>query len=84
MIRAWYKNTVTPEEYYIFGYRDLLQKERDRFVSRKEKDLLMCLLNMKSPYLLHLVWKQSLQLLMWMSQLHWKSQKRLFQRLTSH
>lgn len=43
MIRAWYKNTVTPEEYYIFGYRDLSQKERDRFVSRKEKDLMMCL-----------------------------------------
>ena len=43
MILAWYKNTVTPEEYYIFGYRDLLQKERDRFVSRKEKDLMMCL-----------------------------------------
>ncbi len=43
MVKAWYKNTVTPEEYYIFGFRDLSQKQRDAFVSRKEKDQKMVL-----------------------------------------
>lgn len=43
MIRAWYKNTVSPEEYYIFGFQDLKQTQRDTFVSRKEKDQKMVL-----------------------------------------
>lgn len=43
MIRAWYMNTVTPEEYYILGFNGLSQKQRDEFVSRKEKDQKMVL-----------------------------------------
>ena len=43
MVRAWYKNTVTPEEYFIFGFKDYPQKQRDEFVSRKEKDQKMVL-----------------------------------------
>ena len=43
MMRAWYKNLVTPEEYSYFEFIPLSQRERDKFVSRKEKDQRMCL-----------------------------------------
>ena len=53
MIKAWYKNTVTPEEYFYFGFPDFSQRERDTFVSRKEKDLKMCLrIGLGEDYLL--------------------------------
>lgn len=66
MIRAWYKNTVTPEEYFIFGFRDKSQQQRDEFVSRKEKDQKMVLhvglgedyLLLKDKYKFYLFFKE--------------------------
>lgn len=42
IVNSWIKNKTSPHEYYIFGFRDLSETERRKFVSRREKDDKMC------------------------------------------